>query len=79
MSPVHDESAFGTAVVAAMLERGRRAGNPGGYRHDPGPAPDELYDFIRATQRDDWQELAACSAGSNPRAPGQGRTPRCAP
>jgi type I restriction enzyme R subunit len=79
MRPVHDESVFGTAVVAAMLERGRRAGNPGDYRPDLGPAPDELYDFIRATRPDEWQELAACWAGSNPRAPGRGRTPRCAP
>ncbi|GAB3109971.1 DEAD/DEAH box helicase family protein [Streptomyces calidiresistens] len=57
MSPIHDESAFGRAIVAAMVERGWREGRPGDYRADLGLDPNELFTFIGATQPDEWHEL----------------------
>ena len=59
MSPVHDESAFGDAIVAAMLERGWREGNPQDYQPDLGLDTNELFTFIGATQADEWTELVA--------------------
>ncbi|MCF3125032.1 type I restriction endonuclease subunit R, partial [Streptomyces arenae] len=57
MSPVHDEKAFGSAIVAALLDRGWREASPGTYRADLGLDPGELFAFIDATQPDEWGEL----------------------
>ena len=57
MSPVHYESVFGDAIVAAMVERGWREGRPQDYRADLGLDTRELFAFIGATQGDEWDEL----------------------
>ncbi|MFE0250957.1 type I restriction endonuclease subunit R [Streptomyces sp. NPDC059010] len=57
MSPAHNESAFGSAIIAALLERGWREANPADYRPDLGLDTNELYTFIGATQPDEWHEL----------------------
>lgn len=65
MSPVHDESAFGDAIVAAMVERGWREARPKDYRADLGLDTNELFTFIGATQPDEWDELLTLY-GSDP-------------
>ncbi|MFF4571625.1 type I restriction endonuclease subunit R [Streptomyces sp. NPDC001410] len=57
MSPVHSESAFGDAIIAAMIERGWREARPEDYTADLGLDTNELYTFIGATQPDEWYEL----------------------
>ncbi|MFI8444354.1 type I restriction endonuclease subunit R [Streptomyces rochei] len=57
MSPVHDESSFGSAIVAALCERGWREANPEDYQADLGLDTNELFTFIGATQADEWEEL----------------------
>ncbi|MEV0317871.1 type I restriction endonuclease subunit R [Streptomyces sp. NPDC050658] len=63
MSPVHDENAFGTAIVAALTERGWREANPEDYRPDLGLDTNELFTFIGRTQPDEWYELAGIYGG----------------
>ncbi|MCZ2525378.1 type I restriction endonuclease subunit R [Streptomyces sp. HB2AG] len=60
---VHHESAFGDAIVAAMLERGWREGNPQDYRADIGLDTNQLFTFIGATQPDEWDELISFYGG----------------
>ncbi|WP_069815460.1 type I restriction endonuclease subunit R [Streptomyces sp. TP-A0874] len=60
---VHDENAFGTAVVAALESRGWREANPEDYRADLGLDTNELYTFIGRTQPDEWYELAGIYGG----------------
>ncbi|MFE1325811.1 type I restriction endonuclease subunit R [Streptomyces sp. NPDC058741] len=57
MSPIHTESAFGEAIVAAMVERGWREARPQDYQADLGLDTNELFTFIGATQPDEWNEL----------------------
>lgn len=57
MSPIHTESAFGDAIVAAMVERGWREARPQDYRPDLGLDTNELFTFIGATQPDEWNDL----------------------
>lgn len=57
MSQVHHESAFGSAIVAAMLERGWREARPENYRPDLGLDTNELFTFLDETQPDEWHEL----------------------
>jgi type I restriction enzyme R subunit len=57
MSPIHHESVFGDAIVAAMLERGWREGSPRDYRADLGLDTNQLFTFIGATQAAEWNEL----------------------
>lgn len=57
MSPVHHELTFGDAIVASMLESGWRVGNPHEYRAELGVDAGELFEFIGATQREEWEEL----------------------
>ncbi|MBT2526000.1 type I restriction endonuclease subunit R [Streptomyces sp. ISL-99] len=57
MPPIHTESAFGDAIVAAMIERGWREASPQDYRADLGLDTNELFTFIGATQPDEWYEL----------------------
>lgn len=59
MSPVHHELTFGDAIVAAMLESGWRAGNPHEYRAELGVDAGELFEFIGATQQEEWEELSS--------------------
>ncbi|MFC1429199.1 type I restriction endonuclease subunit R [Streptacidiphilus sp. N1-3] len=60
---VHDESAFGDAIVAAMTERGWREARPEDYRADIGLDTNQLFTFIGATQADEWYELVGVYGG----------------
>src|SRR5690606_13972681 len=57
MSPVHYESAFGEAIVQAMLAGGWRLGNNADYRPDLALDTAQLFEFIGATQIKEWNEL----------------------
>ncbi|WNO74893.1 type I restriction endonuclease subunit R [Streptomyces sp. AM8-1-1] len=57
--PVHDEAAFGNAIVGALLKRGWSEGNRQDYRPQLGLDTAQLFDFIGKTQADDWAELIA--------------------
>ncbi|WP_396452009.1 type I restriction endonuclease subunit R [Actinomadura sp.] len=57
MSPVHDEKAFGDAIVAAMLKGGWQEGDPRDYRPELGLDTRQLFTFIGATQGDEWERL----------------------
>ncbi|MEV5829161.1 DEAD/DEAH box helicase family protein [Spirillospora sp. NPDC052242] len=57
MSPVHHERAFGDAIVAAMVERGWREGDPRDYRTELGLDTGELYKFIGESQAESWERL----------------------
>ncbi|MEW2623974.1 type I restriction endonuclease [Streptomyces sp. NPDC048106] len=63
MSPVHDEASFGSAIVAALCERGWREAKPDGYRPELALDTDELYAFVRETQADEWRELRTVYGG----------------
>ncbi|TPQ23987.1 type I restriction endonuclease subunit R [Streptomyces sporangiiformans] len=65
MSPVHDESAFGSAIVAALLERGWREANPEDYRPDLGLDTNELFTFLGKSQPDEWHELRTVYGDAN--------------
>ncbi|WP_405629977.1 DEAD/DEAH box helicase family protein [Streptomyces sp. NBC_00016] len=56
---VHDEAAFGNAIVAALLERGWTEGNKHDYQPQLGLDTAQLTEFIGKTQADDWAELIA--------------------
>lgn len=57
MSPVHDERAFGDAIVAAMLKGGWQEGDPRDYRPELGLDTRQLFTFIGDTQGDEWERL----------------------
>jgi len=61
MSPIHNESAFGSAIVAAMTapepEHGWREARPQDYAADLGLDTNELFEFIKESQFDEWYEL----------------------
>ncbi|KUO20857.1 type I restriction endonuclease subunit R [Streptomyces dysideae] len=57
MSPVHHESAFGDAIVAALREHGWEEASPTGYRPELGFDTNQLFTFIGATQPTPWNEL----------------------
>ncbi|MYX01702.1 MULTISPECIES: type I restriction endonuclease [unclassified Streptomyces] len=59
MAPIHHESAFGEAIVAAMSERGWREARPEDYQADLGLDTNELFTFIGETQIDEWNDLLA--------------------
>ncbi|MFI0877661.1 type I restriction endonuclease subunit R [Streptomyces parvus] len=59
MTPIHHESAFGEAIVAAMSERGWREARPEDYQADLGLDTNELFTFIGQTQIDEWNDLLA--------------------
>ncbi|MFJ3507699.1 type I restriction endonuclease subunit R [Streptomyces luteogriseus] len=61
--PVHDEAAFGNAIVAALLKGGWSEGNRQEYRPQLGLDTAQLFDFIGKTQADDWAELIALYGG----------------
>ncbi|MFF3842874.1 type I restriction endonuclease subunit R [Streptomyces sp. NPDC001930] len=64
MSPIHTESVFGEAIVAAMVERGWREALPEDYTADLGLDTNELFDFIRGTQDNEWRELVTLYGNS---------------
>ncbi|WP_200263026.1 DEAD/DEAH box helicase family protein [Streptomyces sp. HSG2] len=55
--PVHSESAFGDAIVAAMVQRGWREVSPDGYQPDLALDTGELFGFLRETQAEEWHQL----------------------
>ncbi|GLV80970.1 type I restriction endonuclease subunit R [Streptomyces lavendulae subsp. lavendulae] len=55
--PVHSESAFGEAIVAALTARGWREASPAGYQADLGLYKEELFEFLGETQAEEWHEL----------------------
>ncbi|TXS44624.1 type I restriction endonuclease subunit R [Streptomyces sp. OR43] len=59
MSPIHSESAFGDAIVAAMIERGWRDAQPEDYQADLGLDTNELFTFLGESQIHEWNELLA--------------------
>ena len=59
MAPIHHESAFGEAIVAAMCERGWREARPEDYQADLSLDTNELFTFIGETQIDEWNDLLA--------------------
>lgn len=59
MSPIHNEAAFGDAIVAAMTERGWREAQPEDYQADLGLDTNELFTFLGKTQINEWNELLA--------------------
>jgi type I restriction enzyme R subunit len=63
MPPVHNEQTFGSAIVAALLDRGWREANSKEYQPDLGLDTNELFTFIGATQPDEWYELANVYGG----------------
>ncbi|MFC8537732.1 type I restriction endonuclease subunit R [Streptomyces sp. NPDC057249] len=71
MSPIHSESAFGDAIVAAMTERGWREARPEDYQADLGLDTNELYTFLGESQPREWDELLAVY-GNDPNAAQRG-------
>ncbi|MGW0434075.1 type I restriction endonuclease subunit R [Micromonospora sp. NPDC003197] len=63
MSPIHHESAFGDAIVAAMLANGWSEGNPADYRPELGLDTHQLFTFIGATQAEAWDDLVTYYGG----------------
>ncbi|MFG2404605.1 type I restriction endonuclease subunit R [Streptomyces brevispora] len=59
MSPIHNESAFGDAIVASMTERGWREARPEDYQADLGLDTNELFTFLGESQIREWDELVA--------------------
>ncbi|WP_433340623.1 type I restriction endonuclease subunit R [Streptomyces sp. CA-253872] len=59
MSPVHDESAFGSAIVAALTSEdgGWIEGSPTDYHPDVGLDTRRLTEFLGKTQGDAWNDL----------------------
>jgi type I restriction enzyme R subunit len=63
MSPLHHESVFGDAIVAALLRNGWELGNPADYRPEFGLDTRQLFTFIGATQAAEWEELVTFYGG----------------
>ncbi|MBB4942486.1 type I restriction enzyme R subunit [Streptosporangium album] len=63
MSPVHHEKVFEDAIESALLRAGWLKGANSLYDHALGLNPDELLDFVRATQPKEWQRLVTAQAG----------------
>jgi type I restriction enzyme R subunit len=73
MSPIHHESAFGDAIVAALCEHGReetsspalrwREASPAGYQPELGLDTCQLFTFIGETQPAAWNELIRYHGG----------------
>ncbi|MEN8649072.1 type I restriction endonuclease [Streptomyces sp. 21So2-11] len=63
MSPIHHESAFGDAIVAAMRKHGWAEAAPADYRPALGLDTNQLFSFIGATQPAEWSELLGFYGG----------------
>ncbi|MCX4388835.1 DEAD/DEAH box helicase family protein [Micromonospora peucetia] len=57
MSAAHHESAFGNAIVAALLAGGWELGDNADYSPDLGLDTAQLFAFIGATQAAEWKDL----------------------
>lgn len=60
---VHKELAFEEAIERAMLESGWQAGQAGNYRRDLGLDTAVLFEFLGATQIDQWNQLVEFEGG----------------
>ncbi|QOC92185.1 type I restriction endonuclease subunit R [Micromonospora craniellae] len=60
---VHHESAFGDAILAALLGDGWLEGDPADYRPELGLDTAQLFMFIGATQPDEWEDLVTYYGG----------------
>lgn len=60
---IHQESAFGDAIVASMLENGWELGSAADYRSELGLDTAQLFTFIGATQINEWNELIGYYGG----------------
>lgn len=63
MSPIHHESAFGDAIVAALLANGWAEGDRADYRPELGLDTSQLFTFIGATQAEEWEDLVTYYGG----------------
>ncbi len=63
--PVHSESAFGDAIVAAMTARGWREASPAGYQPELGLDTQELFEFLGRTQAEERHELRTVYGDAN--------------
>ncbi|MEV4497078.1 type I restriction endonuclease [Micromonospora arborensis] len=63
MSPIHHESVFGDAIVAALVSGGWEVGSPADYRPDLGLDTGQLFTFIGATQTAEWDDLVTFYGG----------------
>jgi type I restriction enzyme, R subunit len=57
MSPVHHESTFEAAITSSLVGSGWRQGLPEAYDRGLGLSPGELVEFVRDTQRKEWERL----------------------
>ncbi|WP_213451254.1 type I restriction endonuclease subunit R [Rhizomonospora bruguierae] len=60
---IHHESAFGDAIVAALLDSGWEEGDKADYRAELGLDTAQLSMFIGATQPNEWNELVTYYGG----------------
>lgn len=60
---VHHESAFGDAIVAALLANGWAEGDRADYRPELGLDTSQLFTFIGATQAEEWEDLVTYYGG----------------
>ena len=65
MSPIHDESTFGDAIVKAMRDNGWHQSFSNTYNAALGLDTGELFTFIGATQMAAWQELEGLYGGDS--------------
>ncbi|MFC7306850.1 type I restriction endonuclease subunit R [Streptomyces monticola] len=63
MAAVHNESAFGDAIVAALTKHGWREARPQDYQADIGFDTNELFTFIGKTQAQEWHDLVNVYGG----------------
>ncbi|MEV0611080.1 type I restriction endonuclease [Polymorphospora rubra] len=63
MGPIYHESAFGDAIVAALLAGGWERGSNADYRANVGLDSHQLFTFIGATQADEWEDLITFYGG----------------
>ncbi|MFG1898457.1 type I restriction endonuclease subunit R [Micromonospora zamorensis] len=63
MSPIHHESAFGDAIVAALLANGWAEGEKADYRPELCLDTSQLFTFIGATQAQEWEDLVTYYGG----------------
>ncbi|MEU8262958.1 hypothetical protein AB0C02_20300 [Micromonospora sp. NPDC048999] len=60
---IHHESAFGDAIVAALLADGWAEGDRADYRPELGLDTSQLFAFIGATQAQEWEDLVTYYGG----------------
>ena len=63
MCAAYDEAAFGEAIVTALRQRGWQLGSNADYRPELGLDTARLFEFIGATQADQWAELLSYYGG----------------